>query len=87
MDVNILVYAHREDTADHPAYRDWLEEAINSAGSPTLGYFREAGALKRSQRQPRSGCLPRGVGEGIIVESAVYLSSYAANVLGEDNLN
>jgi predicted nucleic acid-binding protein len=33
MDVNILVYAHREDTADHPAYRDWLEEAINGVGA------------------------------------------------------
>ena len=27
MDVNILVYAHREDTADHPAYSDWVEQA------------------------------------------------------------
>ncbi|MGH8614974.1 MAG: hypothetical protein ACREYF_23870 [Gammaproteobacteria bacterium] len=33
MDVNILVYAHREDTADHPAYRDWVEETINGAGA------------------------------------------------------
>ena len=30
MDVNILVYAHREDTPDHPAYRDWVEDTINS---------------------------------------------------------
>ena len=29
MDVNILVYAHREDTPDHPAYRDWVEGTIN----------------------------------------------------------
>lgn len=33
MDVNILVYAHREDTTDHPAYRDWVEETINSGGA------------------------------------------------------
>lgn len=33
MDVNVLVYAHREDTADHPAYRDWLEKQINVAGA------------------------------------------------------
>jgi toxin-antitoxin system PIN domain toxin len=25
MDVNVLVYAHREDAADHPQYRRWLE--------------------------------------------------------------
>ncbi len=30
MDVNVLVYAHREDVKDHHAYRDWLESVINS---------------------------------------------------------
>ena len=30
MDVNVLVYAHREDAKDHHAYRDWLESVINS---------------------------------------------------------
>jgi uncharacterized protein len=29
IDVNVLVYAHREDTGDHEYYRDWLEEVIN----------------------------------------------------------
>jgi hypothetical protein len=28
-DVNILVYAHREDTQNHAAYRSWLENVIN----------------------------------------------------------
>ncbi|MEZ5740926.1 MAG: hypothetical protein R3E68_16725 [Burkholderiaceae bacterium] len=28
-DVNIFVYAHREDAADHAAYRDWLEQLSN----------------------------------------------------------
>jgi toxin-antitoxin system PIN domain toxin len=28
-DVNVLVYAHREDTPDHAAYRAWLESVIN----------------------------------------------------------
>jgi toxin-antitoxin system PIN domain toxin len=30
MDVNVLVYAHREDVRDHAAYRQWLESVINS---------------------------------------------------------
>ena len=30
MDVNVLVYAHREDVRDHTAYRQWLEQIINS---------------------------------------------------------
>lgn len=29
-DVNVLVYAHREDSPNHRAYREWLEAAINS---------------------------------------------------------
>lgn len=29
-DVNVLVYAHREDAPGHPAYRQWLEDLINS---------------------------------------------------------
>ncbi len=33
MDVNVLVYAHREDTTDHPAYRDWVEERINGGSA------------------------------------------------------
>ena len=28
-DVNVLVYAHREDVANHTAYRAWLESAVN----------------------------------------------------------
>ncbi len=28
-DVNVLVYAHREDAPRHAAYRQWLEELVN----------------------------------------------------------
>jgi len=28
--VNVLVYAHREESADHLAYRQWLEDLIGS---------------------------------------------------------
>ena len=28
-DVNVLVYAHREETASHAACRKWLEDVIN----------------------------------------------------------
>lgn len=30
IDVNVLVYAHRADTPNHIAYRQWLESIINS---------------------------------------------------------
>lgn len=29
-DVNVLVYAHREETADHERYRSWLEDQMTS---------------------------------------------------------
>lgn len=29
-DINILVYAHREDSSDHEAFLTWLENTINS---------------------------------------------------------
>ncbi len=33
MDVNVLVYAHREDAPDHAAYRTWVEEIVNGNAS------------------------------------------------------
>lgn len=36
MDVNVFVYAHREDAANHLAYRQWLESVIN--GQVSFGY-------------------------------------------------
>jgi toxin-antitoxin system PIN domain toxin len=30
LDVNVLVYAHREDTSDHEAYLEWLEESAGA---------------------------------------------------------
>jgi uncharacterized protein len=30
IDVNVLVYAHRPDSANHPAFRRWLEDTVNS---------------------------------------------------------
>ncbi|MBI5368068.1 MAG: type II toxin-antitoxin system VapC family toxin [Planctomycetes bacterium] len=29
-DVNVLVYAHRADAADHTRYRDWLQGVVDS---------------------------------------------------------
>lgn len=29
LDVNVLVYAHREDSPHHQAYRPWLEDVLN----------------------------------------------------------
>lgn len=34
-DVNVLIYAHREDAADHSRFRDWIESVI--AGPEAFG--------------------------------------------------
>ena len=36
MDVNVLVYAHREDVADHSIYSQWLDSVVN--GHSSFGY-------------------------------------------------
>lgn len=33
VDVNVLVYAHRTDTADHARYRDWLAAVLDGDAS------------------------------------------------------
>lgn len=45
-DVNVLVYAHRQDAPDHPAYRDWLEELINGAGAYAVADLVLSGFLR-----------------------------------------
>lgn len=35
VDVNVLVYAHREDSPDHASYRKWLERTV--ASEPAFG--------------------------------------------------
>jgi toxin-antitoxin system PIN domain toxin len=46
MDVNILVYAHREETTDHPASRDWVEDTINSGGASGVSQLVLRGFLR-----------------------------------------
>jgi len=33
MDVNVLIYAHREDAARHPEFREWLEQTLSAPSS------------------------------------------------------
>jgi len=32
LDVNVLVYAHREETDRHADHRRWLEQTLNAPG-------------------------------------------------------
>jgi uncharacterized protein len=46
MDVNVLVYAHREDTADHERYRDWLSHLVNGDAAYGLSDLVLSGFLR-----------------------------------------
>jgi uncharacterized protein len=58
-DVNVLVYAHRRDAADHQAYRAWLESAINADSAYGMSELVLSGFLRvvthpRVFKQPSS---------------------------------
>lgn len=46
LDVNILIYAHRQDSDRHPAYLAWLEDLINSDQSYGLSDLVLSGFLR-----------------------------------------
>lgn len=45
-DVNVLVYAHREDSPNHGMYRQWLEDQINSDASFAVSELVLSGFLR-----------------------------------------
>lgn len=45
-DVNILVYAHREDAPNHAMYREWLEALINSDAAYAVSELVLSGFLR-----------------------------------------
>lgn len=45
-DVNVLVYAHREDASNHPAYLQWLEDLLNSDESFAVSELVLSGFLR-----------------------------------------
>lgn len=45
-DVNVLVYAHREDALNHHAYREWLEGVINGDQAYAVSDFVLSGFIR-----------------------------------------
>ena len=45
-DVNVLVYAYREDTPDHAAYKTWLETLVNAPAAFGLSELVLSGFLR-----------------------------------------
>lgn len=46
MDVNVLVYAQREDAPGHPAYRRWLEAVLNGDEAFAVSELVLSGAVR-----------------------------------------
>lgn len=46
LDVNILVYAHRQDSQDHQRFSDWLESLVNSDESYGMAELVLSGFLR-----------------------------------------
>jgi toxin-antitoxin system PIN domain toxin len=63
-DVNVLVYAHREDAVDHARYRRWLEETLQS-GQPYGMSDLVLSAFLRVVTHPRIFAPPSPVGSAL----------------------
>jgi toxin-antitoxin system PIN domain toxin len=60
VDVNVLVYAHREDANDHAAYRDWLTSLVSSDAAYGVSELVLSGFL-RIVTHPRVFSPPSGL--------------------------
>jgi len=45
-DINVLIYAHREDAPEHPAYASWLKALATGAAPFALSSFTLGGFLR-----------------------------------------
>jgi toxin-antitoxin system PIN domain toxin len=63
-DVNVLVYAHREDTPNHVAYRAWLESVISSDQAYGMADLVLSGFL-RAVTHPRVFAQPSGLDQAL----------------------
>ena len=63
-DVNVLVYAHREDAPGHRAYREWLENVIHGDSAFGLSDLVVSGFL-RVVTHPRIFAPPSPLGDAM----------------------
>jgi toxin-antitoxin system PIN domain toxin len=78
VDVNILVYAHREDAPGHLEYRGWLQETLDSTESLGLADIVLSGFL-RITTHPRIFKVPSPLEDALRFAEA--LRSHSKSVL------
>lgn len=76
MDVNVLVYAHREDMPEHSAYREWLESTINDTVPYGYSELVLSGFL-RMVTHPRIFEVPSAVSSAVRFANQVRESQHA----------
>lgn len=79
MDVNALVYAHRADTPDHVAYREWLESIIN--GNVAYGYSELVlSGFLRVVTHPRVFEIPSALASAVIFTNQIRETPHAVRL-------
>lgn len=63
-DVNVLVYAHREDTPDHRTYRTWLQDLVNGDAAYAVSGLVLSGFL-RVVTHPKVFKTPSTIGQAL----------------------
>ena len=69
-DVNVLIYAHRQDAPDHAAYREWLERVINDDAAFGLADLVLSGFM-RVVTHPRVFNPPSSIDEALAFVTAL----------------
>ena len=76
MDVNVLVYAHREDTPDHLIYREWLESLINGNAAYAYSELVLSGFL-RVVTHPKVFEMPSALSSAILFANQIMDAPHA----------
>lgn len=80
MDVNILVYAHREDVEYHVEYRSWLESIINDNADYGYSLLVLSGFL-RVVTHPKVFEIPTSLDDAIKFVKQIKNNQNAVNIL------
>lgn len=78
-DVNVLLYAFRSDSRDHPRYKEWLEDVVN--GSSAYGMSPQVlGSMVRIATHPRIFIQPSTL-QSVLEFAGVLLDQPHCNVI------
>ena len=83
MDVNVFIYAYRQDVAQHLEYREWLESVLNSQSFYGVSELVLSGFL-RVVTHPKVFNVPTPLGEAIQFTQQIRNQSNAINMIPKE---